>query len=380
MAISIPQGTLFENKGSEKVSHASPKSLDRFFQGIVAPVKPHELLFFSSQLSLMLEIETPLNLALKAIMDQTENRKFKDVIAAILKDIEDGRTLSYAMKKHPRIFGNVFTSMIEAGESGGFLKDILDRIVEILEKRQALVTQLRSALTYPVILCVVSILVIIFIMVSVLPKFSAFFMGKEAILPATTRFFMALSSLLRTYWWLFSISGIGFMVSLILFKESKKGRDFKDWIAVNFPLVAGLSNRIYTCQFLRTLGHLMESQVPLLEALEVTRGTINNRYFRELINRIIIHVREGGKFSKPFAGYPYAPQSVKQMVSTGEEAGNLSKVMLRLAEFYDAEVEKGLKILSSMIEPFALIVMGAVIGLIVSSIILPLFRLAHVLQ
>ena len=153
-----------------------------------------------------------------------------------------------------------------------------------------------------------------------------------------------------------------------------------DWLSINFPVVADLSNKIYISQFLRILGHLMESHVPLLEALEVTLGTVKNHYFRQLIHRVMAHVREGGKFAQPFADYSYVPETVKQMIRTGEEAGNLSKVMLRLAEHYDKEVEKGLKILSSMIEPIALIVMGAVIGLIVSSVILPLFRLAHVMH
>ena len=235
-------------------------------------------------------------------------------------------------------------------------------------------------LTYPLVLCVVSILVIIFIMVSVLPKFNAFFMSKMEILPATTKFLMKTSSILQSYWWLFIIACVGLAICLILFKKSKKGQDITDWISINFPIVADLSNKIYISRFLSTLGHLMESRVPLLEALEVTLGTVNNHYFRQLIRRVMAHVKEGGKFSHPFASYPYVPESVKQMVSTGEEAGNLSKVMLRLAEFYDTEVEKGLKILSSMIEPIALIVMGAVIGLIVSSVILPLFRLAHVMH
>lgn len=381
MAISIEKQGVPPDAGRPDHGSAGHGGLlEGFSQLFIAPVKSTELLFFTSQLSLMLEIETPLNTALKALKDQTENRTFNGVLGSAIKDIEEGRQLSFALKKHPRIFSNIFTSLVAAGESGGFLKDILDRNVEILEKRQALVTQLKSALTYPLVLCAVSVLVVIFIMVSILPKFSAFFKGKESVLPATTRFFMATSALLREYWWLFILSGIVFIIGIVLFKESKRGKIIKDWMLVNFPLVSGLMNKIYTCQFLRTLGHLMESHVPLLEALEVTRGTMNNRYFRQLISQISTHVQEGGKFSQPFAGYPYAPASVKQMVATGEEAGSLSKVMLRLSEFYDTEVDKELKTFSALIEPAALIIMGVVIGLIVSSIILPLFRLAHVLQ
>lgn len=344
------------------------------------PVKSSELLFFSSQLSLMLEIDTPLNIALDSISIQTENRYFKNVLTGMLREIEEGRQLSEAMSRYPEVFNRVYMSMIKSGESGGFLKEILDRIVEMQEKRQALITALRSALTYPAVLCAVSVLVIIFIIAGVLPKFTSFFIGKEEILPGTTKLLMALSVILKGYWWalipLFTVSFAG----ILIFGKSSKGKKYIDWILINFPVVSRLSNKIYTCAMLRTLGNLMESDVHLLESLEVTKGTINNRYFKDLIDSIAFHVREGGKFSQPFSDYPYALPSVKQMIAIGEDAGNLSKVMLRLARFYDEEVERELKVFSAMIEPVALIVMGIVIGLIVSSVILPLFRLAHVMN
>jgi len=164
---------------------------------------------------------------------------------------------------------------------------------------------------------------------------------------------------------------------LKFFKESKHGQALIDWFLVSSPLVSRVSNKIYTNELLRILGNLIESKVPLLDALEVTRGAIRNLYFRKFIDKIIIHVEHGGKFSQPFATYPYILDSVKQMVSTGEETGNLPKTMLRLTRFYDIEVEQELKRFATMIEPVALVVMGAVVGLIVSSVILPMFKLAH---
>ena len=344
------------------------------------PVKSGELIFFTSQLSLMLEIGTPLNSALKAIGNQTENVTFKAVINAMLLDVEEGRQLSDAMRKHPRVFDDIFVGMIKGGESGGFLTNILDRLVEAQEKHQALKTQLKTALTYPTFLSIIAFLVIIFIMVSVLPKFSTFFEGKESLLPVTTLFLMTMSASIREYWWVYILCIVGLVISLKFFKESKAGRTLIDRFFVSAPLVAGLSNKIYTCDLLRTLGNLMESHVPLLEALKVTRGSIRNQYFRDFVNQIMEHVRQGGRFSQPFATYPYILETVKQMVATGEEAGNLPKVMLRLAMFYDTEVEQELKTLSALIEPMALIVMGMVVAVIVSSIILPLFKLSQVLN
>jgi type IV pilus assembly protein PilC len=343
-------------------------------------IKAKEIIFFTSQLSLMLEVGTPLTSSLTAIENQTKNPAFKEVIHAMGKDIEEGLQLSDAMRRHPQVFNHVFISMIKAGETGGFLQGILDRLAEMQEKRQALIAQLRSTLTYPAILCLVGLLVVVFVLVGVLPKFTTFFAGKESILPITTRFLMAMSKSLRGYWWLYLISFAGLIVALKLWKESEPGQALIDRFCVSAPMVARLYNKIYTCQLLRTLGHLMSSQVPLLEALEVTQATIRNRYFSGFITQIINHVEKGGRFAQPFTTYPYILDSVKQMVATGEEVGNLPTVMLRLAGFYDTEVDRELKNIASLIEPIALMLLGGVVGVIVASVILPLFKLAHAVQ
>ncbi len=361
---------------SKRAGKITSDRTSAFWRSFGTAVKPLEVTFFVSQLSLMLEIGTPLSKSLWALSGQTANQAFREVIQSMAHDIEEGRQLSDAMRKHPRIFSSIFTSMVRAGEIGGFVKEILDRIVEIQQRREALKTQLRSALTYPVVLCVVAVLVVTFILIVVLPKFTAFFQGKESVLPFTTRFLMTLSASIKGHWWLYLLAAAFLGVGLKLFKESQTGRAFIDRLSLSGPIVGRLSTKIYTSQFLRTLGNLLESSVPLLESLEETRATIGNRYFRQFVKRIAERVQQGGKFSQPFASYPYAPETVKQMVTTGEETGSLPTVMLRLADFYDGEVERELKNLASLIEPLALVVMGAVVGLIVSSVILPIFRLA----
>ncbi|MGD8961184.1 MAG: type II secretion system F family protein [Desulfobacterales bacterium] len=343
-------------------------------------IKPKEVIFFTSQLSLMLEIGTPLKNALEAIRNQTKNTDFKEVIHSLLRDVEEGQQLSDAMKRHPHVFSNVYNSMVKVGETGGFLHEILDRMVEMQEKRQALLTQIRSALTYPMFLCVLGFVVVVFVLVGVLPKFTAFFEGKEHILPLTTRFLMAASASLREYWWVYLIGLTACMIGLMLFKNSERGQIIIDWSFIRLPLLSRLSNKINTCSMLRTLGHLMESAVPILHALDVTCDTIKNRFFKQFIQRIQDHVQEGGNFAQPFSEYPFILDSVKQMVATGEKVGNLPEVMLRLAKFYDAEVDRELKNFATMIEPIALVVMGAVVGVIVSSVVLPLFKLAHALH
>lgn len=381
MAISLKQhGVSAEGETQKKPERAASGDSGGLLKRFINPVKPAEVLFFTSQISLMLEIGTPLAGAISTIRDQTENPAFRELIADVLRDIEAGRQLSDAMRRHPRVFDHVFVSMVHAGETGGFLKDILDRLVEIQEKRQVLKTQLRSALTYPAVLCVVAFVVIIFVLVFVLPKFTGFFAGKESILPFTTRFMMSLSASLKAHWWIYILSGVGSAIGLKTALDSKAGQAFMGFAAVKAPYLSRLFTKINTCHMLRTLGNLMESQVSLVEALQVTRSTLSNPYFRSFIDRIVEHVKEGGKFSQPFASFPYTLDSVKKMVATGEEAGNLPKVMLRLAKFYDAEVDREVKNFSSMIEPAALVVMGGVVGLIVSSVILPLFKLSSAIH
>jgi type IV pilus assembly protein PilC len=343
-------------------------------------VSAGERIFFTTQLSLMLEIGTPLTSALAAITQQTKNIAFKEILLAMLWDVEEGRQLSDAMRRHPQVFTPIFTSMVRAGETGGYLKKILDSMADMDEKRQALISQLRSTLTYPAVLCFLALVVVIFVLVGILPKFAVLFEGKDKFLPLSTRLLMMMSASLRGYWWAyiagFTVAAAGFFTWL----KSGMGRAVIDRLLVSTPLVSRIANKAYTTQLLRTLGNLMESQVPLIEALEVTATTFGNRFYRQFIERVSEHVRQGGRFAQLFAGNPFILESVKQMLQTGEEVGNLPKVLLRLADFYDKEIDRELQAVAALIEPVALIILGTVVGLIVASVILPIFKLASTMQ
>ncbi|MHB8093089.1 MAG: type II secretion system F family protein [Syntrophales bacterium] len=381
MAISISQmKTVTDTGKSAAAPQQSRATSSRFQLPRRRPVKSSEQVFFYTQLSLMLEIGTPLTGGLQALADQTRNPAFREILLAMLKDLQEGRQLSDAMMRYPLVFNRVYVSLAKAGETGGFLKDTLDSIVVMIERRQALIAQLRSTLTYPVILCVVAMAVVIFVVVGILPKFMVLFAGKERLLPPTTRFLMALSVSLRGYWWAYVIGGAGLIFLGTAFFRSSTGQALKDRFLVSTPLIAPTFNKIQTGQLLRTLGNLMESHVPLIEALDVTRTTFANRHFIAFVDHIREHVREGGSLSRVFASNPYVMETVKQMVATGEEVGKLPRVMLRLAEFYDTEIQRDLKIISSLVEPAALVVIGTVIGLLVSAVILPIFRIAGTAQ
>jgi len=381
MAIQIKQN---DHRAAPKTRQKQPgadRSLANYIrQRLKGRVKPEELVFFFSQLSLMLEIQMPLRSALENIGIQTNNPIFKAAVQAVIMDIEEGRQLSDALGHHPALFKPLYVSMIKAGETGGYLKEILDRIVEMEEKRLALIRQIKTALTYPLFLCILSMVTVGFIMVAVLPKFVVLFEGKEHILPWTTRLLIATSHSLREYGWVYLIAGAGLAVLLPYYKNSEQGQALIDRLLVSGPWIARIANKIYTCELMRTLGSLMASRVSMLEALEVTRETTGNRYFRNFIDQIVAHVQQGGKFSQPLADFPFIPPPVKQMVATGEETGNLPKVLLRLATFYDGELDRNLKALAAKIEPLALLVIGGIVGLIVTSVILPIFKLSQALH
>jgi type II secretory pathway component PulF len=203
------------------------------------------------------------------------------------------------------------------------------------------------------------------------------FAGKEAILPFSTRMLMAASRSLSTYGWLYGLGAVAAVIGVRGFLRSPPGRSLRDRLAVTLPVIGPLTNKILTGQLLRTLGHLLESHVPLTDALTVTRMTMQNRFYCRLIDQVEEIVRGGGRLSQAFLSFTYMPGTVRQMIATGEEAGNVYPVMLRLARHYDGEIEQELKRVASLIEPIALIFLGSVVGVIVASVILPLFKLAH---
>lgn len=234
-------------KIAETGQESSFKSVTSLTGLFTKPVKTKEIIFFYSQMSLMLEIGTSLTEALKAAANQTQNMVFKEILQKIIVDIEEGRQLSEAMKRHPKVFPGIIVSMIKAGETGGFLKKTLDRIVEIQEKRQAFIAQLRSTLTYPIIICTVGFGVVIFVLTGILPKFTSLFEGKEALLPATTRIMLALSDSLRGYWWVYILSVLGLVILFIFLKNSHQGRALTEKFLISTPLISKVTNKYTPC-------------------------------------------------------------------------------------------------------------------------------------
>jgi len=343
-------------------------------------VKQKELFFFLTQLSLMMDVGISLSKAIESVIAQTTNAYFKEILEAMVKDFEGGHQLSAAMSRHPAIFKSVYINMIRSGETGGFLPRVIDSIIIMLEKQQAIRSRLRGAMAYPLVLCALAFVVTLFVLIGILPKFMVFFEGKYHILPPTTRIMMGLSFFLRNYWWVCILGAIGLGAGIRVYLPSKAFHRHKDWLAINVKLFSKLSNNIYTGFFLRTLGTMLENGVPLAEAISIAGNTIENLYYKTYVENIRSIIEEGGHFSTGFALNKNIHASVKQMITVGEDVGKLPEVMLKLSKVYENETEESLNQIASLIEPIALIFMGIVVFIIVSSIILPMFRLAGAMK
>ena len=338
-------------------------------------IPPREIIFFVDQLSLMLSTGTPLNKSIQTISFQVRNSAFRQILQNIIRDIEDGRLLSEAMSKYPDVFSSVYISMIMAGESGGFLKEMLERIVSLETKNQEFLATIKAALYYPVFLSVFAVSVVLFIIVYVFPKFGGMFEEIYDSLPVTTKVLMASSNFFISYWhFIIILTGI-LWYALFKFISGDKGRMYVDTIKLRIPLIKDFFIKVYVSRLMRTLGALVNGNVPLLDSLTISSGVVGNKVFAKLIDNIYESVEGGKTISQPVSESPYFPEIVKQMISTGEDTGTLDKVMPRLADYYDKDIEMTLKKITTVMEPVLLVVMGGVIGVIVISLILPIFKL-----
>ncbi|MFV1950790.1 MAG: type II secretion system F family protein [Nitrospinota bacterium] len=343
-------------------------------------ISGRDILFFTTQLSLMIETGTPLNTSISAISTQIENPRFRGIIDGIAADIEDGRLMSEAMERYPDIFPDIYISMVKAGEGTGNLHEMLTRLVRFQKKREEFLATIKNAMTYPVVLSIIAAFVVIFILTFVFPKFEDLFENIMDQLPITTRILMWLSNFLLSHWYMvIIILGVS-VYSIYRFIKSKKGKLIIDRLKINIPFLSGIFIKIYVSQLMSILGFLIGSKVPLLEALRIARRSANNIIFAGFIDKILESAEKGEGLSPPFIEAPFIPETVRQMIKTGEGSRNLDTVMLKLGDYYDDEISNQMKMLSTIIEPVLLVVMGIVVGLIATSLILPIFKLSRAVR
>lgn len=356
--------TAVKEKGKEL---AVPK-----FGGKVAP---QLIAIFTRQFSVMIDAGLPLVQCLEILSQQQESKTFKRALIQIRQDVESGSNLADAMRKHPKIFNDLFTNMVAAGEAGGILDTILQRLAQYIEKAVKLNSQVKSAMIYPVAVISIAVIVVAVILWKVIPVFAALFKGLGAELPLPTVIVIHLSNFIADFWWLIGITIFGTMYALRRYHETYKGKRVLDGALLKAPILGDLLRKIAVARFCRTLATLTSSGVPILDGLSITARTAGNAIIEDAIMATRKSVEEGKTISEPLGDTDVFPSMVVQMIAVGEQTGALDTMLSKIAEFYEDEVDTAVAGLMKLLEPVLIAFLGVAIGGIVIAMYMPMFAL-----
>lgn len=342
-------------------------------------VKLDDLVVFSRQLATMIDSGIPLVQALGILSEQTDNKVLKNVVSGVRKDIEGGMSFCDALAKHPNVFSDLFINMSRAGEASGMLDEVLDRLAGFLEKTAALTRKVKSSLVYPAVVVSMAILITTFLLVKVVPTFKGIFTTLGGKLPLPTLILIGISDWLRAYFLI--IIGV-LIVSVFFFKKyinTEKGRYNFDYHLLKIPVVGDLFRKVAVAKFSRTFSTLVKSGVTVLNALDIVAKTSGNKVVEEAVINSRSAVRDGEPIAKPLSKSGVFPPMVCRMIGVGEQTGQLEKMLSKIADFYDEQVDAAVAGLTSMIEPLVISFLGVVIGGIVISLFLPIFKLTELI-
>jgi type IV pilus assembly protein PilC len=351
-------------------------ALKALFKG-KGKVTTKDLTLFSRQLSTLVSAGVPIVQGLGILESQAENPAFKEVLGAVKTDIEGGLSISDALKKHPDAFPDLYCSMIKAGELGGILDTILERLTSYMESSEALKAKVKSAMMYPAIVLSICGGVTVFLLVFVIPTFKTIFSSFGAQLPLPTQVLMDLSDIMKKYFILIAIAPVAGYKGFLKFYSTPYGMKWCDRQALSVPIFGIIMKKVAVAKFTRTLGTLIKSGVPIMQALETVAATAGNVVIAEAVLQTRESIREGGHISDPLKKSGLFPNMVTSMISVGEETGSLDIMLSKIADFYDMEVDTAVKGLTSLIEPIVIVVMGVIIGTIVVAMFLPMFGLGE---
>jgi len=343
-------------------------------------VKIDDLVLFSRQLATMVDAGIPLVGALDILGEQSENKAFSGVVISVRNDVETGSSLSEAMSKHKNAFSELFVNMVKAGESSGMLDEILDRVAIYLEKTSSLQRKIKSALVYPAVVTSMAFGITLLLLLKVIPVFKGIFEGFGAQLPTPTLILLAISDALQKYFLIGIAIVIGVTIAAVRYVKTQKGRLQFDTLTLKLPVFGQLFRKVAISKFTRTLSTLIRSGVPILSALEIVGKTSGNKVVEKAIEQVRMNVREGESIADPLARAKIFPPMVTRMVSVGEQTGELEKMLSKIADFYDEQVDAAVSALTSMMEPLIIAFLGLVIGSIVICMFLPIFKMTSIVS
>lgn len=346
------------------------------------PITLKDMVIFSRQFASMVEAGIAMLRALTVMTEQTQNLRLKKALSQIRYDIEQGSSLSDALEKHhPKIFDMLYISMVRAGEAGGVLEQVLNRLAMFMEERSRLTQQVRAAMTYPVVVMLIAIGVFYAMLTLVLPAFSGLFASLGSDLPAYTKFLISISEFLRSWYMLAVIAIIvGTSWTLKNWYQTKEGKFTIDFTLLQLPVLGDILKKVAVARFTRTFGTLTKSGVPIVTALDVVKDSADNAVLAKAIEAVQVRVQEGGTINGPMSESKIFPPMVTQMVAIGEETGQLENMLEKVADFYDVEVATAVEALTSLLEPVMIVTLGGLVGAIVVGMYLPIFTVISKIQ
>jgi general secretion pathway protein F len=349
--------------------------------GFLQKVSAKEVSIFTRQLSTLLGAGIPLVPSFSVLLAQTKNPLLQKILAQIRADLNEGKSLTTGMENFPRVFPPFYINMVKAGEASGTMNLVLERLADFSESQQALMSKIRAALAYPMIMLGVGSLVIFLLMTFVVPKITGIFTDMKQTLPLITIILIAVSNFLKSFWWLIFLLILAGIVSFrYLTAGTQNGRHFWDSIRLKAPVWGSVNLKIAIARFSRTLATLLESGVPLLAAMEIVRNVVNNIVIGETIAQAAKEVEEGQSLSAPLAASGLFPPMVTEMIAIGEQSGSLEKMLNRIAVAYETEAQSDIMVMTSLLEPLMILAMGLIVGFIVVSILLPIFEMNQLVR
>ncbi len=345
-------------------------------------VKLGDIVVFTRQFATMINAGLPIVRALYVLSEQTDNKKLKDTVDALRKDVEAGLSLSEALDKHPKVFSRLYVEMVRAGEIGGILDGVLLRISDQLENDQELRRKVKSAMTYPTIVLILAILAASFMLIFIVPIFARMFEDLGGTLPLPTRVAMGLSDILTSIFGVFVYGGMGAAVyGFLRWKKTEQGRKVWGRVSLRLPAKIGdVLQKVALARFARTLGTLSAAGVPILQAIEITATSSGNWVIENALLKSRDAIREGIPIYKPLESEPVFPPMVTRMIAVGEETGDVDGMLGKIADFYESEVDATVKALTSIIEPLMIVVVGGIVGGIIIAMYLPMFKIFELVE
>lgn len=343
-------------------------------------VKWKQVVVMTRQLATLIDAGLPLLRSMNILVAQQKPSKLKDILREITSDIQSGSTFSEALAKHPKAFDRLYVNMVRAGEVGGMLETVLNRLATFMEKRMALIRKVRGALVYPIFVILAATGIVTFLLIRVVPVFAEIFEEFGSGLPAPTQFLVDVADFVEMKWWLLLLIFNGTIITIKVLSKSHFLKRIMDRVALKTPLVGSLVTKVAVARFARTLGTLLTSGVPILQALRITKETINNEVIQNAIEKVHDSIKEGETIAAPLDESKVFPPMVVNMIDVGEETGSLDAMLTKVADIYDDEVEAAVDAMLALMEPAIIIGLGGIIGFIVVALYLPIFTLGDAIN